>query len=610
MGVVRNLRQVSADDAGIDIAFRADVHAGLSQRQKAIPARWFYDATGSALFEDITALPEYYPTRSETDLLKRHAADKQAWAATVGLRTTNFHIDHDPGGFLHNRLPASIMQIRAEEIQRCVGDVLAAAHLHSHMVGHRIFGAVDPEASVRPCVDALKMFACLYLDAGPLVERRIKGLTALLPIVDPGLARLLKPTDISALIRRNLWFFHFDFGWIDQAVIHTPKATRYDVRIATLSSRIRQAMMTHLEKTGGVGNFVWLGPDARERLLQEAPALRHVVEACPIPTVKGEGPAGEDEGELLMFIIKFEQLIPRLQRYFDLDSMRKSLLDFEPSQESARLLNLLSLQVAKARTETETLEVLASLTSVPWRGFKEKDSALQLILAAYNALSHMMTPGKALSESEDQRHRVLHGKVLEAVRLVGYPSQILHNAQISKIALRDNTALKAAAADPRNPRFEEAWLLMATTDYARHGDVRRLELLEFLGSAGNNGAIARERLVQVKAIDALASLGRAAGATEREAVGKALGRCSQWLTAVRSDADVFSLLLDAHLFLTEQMKGELVVTPESLKTLEGYVERLAAELGTGHPHVVGVSSRWQELKTVGRRTSTNLGSAA
>ncbi len=75
MGVVRNLRQVSADDAGVDIAFRADVHAGLSQEQKAIPARWFYDAVGSALFEDITALPEYYPTRSETDLLTRHAAD-------------------------------------------------------------------------------------------------------------------------------------------------------------------------------------------------------------------------------------------------------------------------------------------------------------------------------------------------------------------------------------------------------------------------------------------------------------------------------------------------------------------------------------------------------
>lgn len=82
MGVVRQLRQISADDAGVDVAFRADVRAGLSQQQKAIPARWFYDATGSALFEDITALPEYYPTRSETDLLTRYAADM---ASAIGL---------------------------------------------------------------------------------------------------------------------------------------------------------------------------------------------------------------------------------------------------------------------------------------------------------------------------------------------------------------------------------------------------------------------------------------------------------------------------------------------------------------------------------------------
>src|SRR3546814_16417261 len=48
MGVVRNLRQVAADDAGVDIAFRADVHAGLAQRQKSIPARGFYDEIGRA----------------------------------------------------------------------------------------------------------------------------------------------------------------------------------------------------------------------------------------------------------------------------------------------------------------------------------------------------------------------------------------------------------------------------------------------------------------------------------------------------------------------------------------------------------------------------------
>ncbi len=43
--------------------------------QKAIPARWFYDRAGSELFEAITVLPEYYPTRVETGLLERHARE-------------------------------------------------------------------------------------------------------------------------------------------------------------------------------------------------------------------------------------------------------------------------------------------------------------------------------------------------------------------------------------------------------------------------------------------------------------------------------------------------------------------------------------------------------
>ncbi len=54
-------------------AFRADVLAGLSRPQKTLPAKYFYDAAGSALFDKITELPEYYPTRTELGILRRHA---------------------------------------------------------------------------------------------------------------------------------------------------------------------------------------------------------------------------------------------------------------------------------------------------------------------------------------------------------------------------------------------------------------------------------------------------------------------------------------------------------------------------------------------------------
>lgn len=75
------LALVDLDEQGVDRAFRADVLAGLRQQPKAVPARWFYDERGSELFEDITRLPEYYPTRAETEILETRGAE---FAALVG----------------------------------------------------------------------------------------------------------------------------------------------------------------------------------------------------------------------------------------------------------------------------------------------------------------------------------------------------------------------------------------------------------------------------------------------------------------------------------------------------------------------------------------------
>jgi len=58
-----------------DPKFRADVIDGLARRPRAIPARWFYDHRGSELFEKITDLPEYYPTRTERALLAEVASE-------------------------------------------------------------------------------------------------------------------------------------------------------------------------------------------------------------------------------------------------------------------------------------------------------------------------------------------------------------------------------------------------------------------------------------------------------------------------------------------------------------------------------------------------------
>ncbi|MGI8526267.1 MAG: L-histidine N(alpha)-methyltransferase [Pseudolabrys sp.] len=59
----------------VDSAFAEDVVAGLKATPKRIPAKYFYDAAGSQLFERITELPEYYPTRCEMKILRDHGAE-------------------------------------------------------------------------------------------------------------------------------------------------------------------------------------------------------------------------------------------------------------------------------------------------------------------------------------------------------------------------------------------------------------------------------------------------------------------------------------------------------------------------------------------------------
>ena len=56
-------------------ALEADVRAGLTATPKTLPPKWFYDARGSVLFDEITRLPEYYPTRCERSVLAARAAD-------------------------------------------------------------------------------------------------------------------------------------------------------------------------------------------------------------------------------------------------------------------------------------------------------------------------------------------------------------------------------------------------------------------------------------------------------------------------------------------------------------------------------------------------------
>ncbi|MEV6376690.1 L-histidine N(alpha)-methyltransferase [Micromonospora musae] len=76
--------EIHLEEQDLARGLREDVRLGLTAGAKWLPPKWFYDARGSELFEEITRLPEYYPTRAERAVLARRAS---AVAALTGAKT-------------------------------------------------------------------------------------------------------------------------------------------------------------------------------------------------------------------------------------------------------------------------------------------------------------------------------------------------------------------------------------------------------------------------------------------------------------------------------------------------------------------------------------------
>ncbi|MEU2067925.1 L-histidine N(alpha)-methyltransferase [Streptomyces anulatus] len=174
-----------------DAALRADVLSGLTRHPKTLPPKWFYDARGSELFEEITRLPEYYPTRAEREIL---AARAEEIAAASGARTvielgsgssekTRHLLDVLPE--LHSYVPVDV----SESALTGAADSLLAEHpdLSVHALIADFTGGLALPGTPRP-----RLVAFLGGTIGNLLpEERAAFLRSVRSLLSPGDALLL-----------------------------------------------------------------------------------------------------------------------------------------------------------------------------------------------------------------------------------------------------------------------------------------------------------------------------------------------------------------------------------------------------------------------------------
>jgi L-histidine N-alpha-methyltransferase len=129
---------LGADD--LEAALEADVVSGLSERPLQLPPKWFYDDLGSRLFDAITALPEYYPTRRETEIL----LDRRAQIARIARVTTLVELGSgtstktrilldalDAGGKLRRFVPVDVSESTLRSASAALSDAYPGLAVHA-----------------------------------------------------------------------------------------------------------------------------------------------------------------------------------------------------------------------------------------------------------------------------------------------------------------------------------------------------------------------------------------------------------------------------------------------------------------------------------------------
>jgi len=135
-------------------ALEADVHAGLSSKRKTLPPKWFYDARGNMLFDEITRLPEYYPFRCEREVLRERAGEIAALSGADTLvelgsgtseKTRVLLVALDAAGTLRRFVPFDV----DETVLLQAGSEIAELHLRWQCMPSSVTSSITCRCSPR-----------------------------------------------------------------------------------------------------------------------------------------------------------------------------------------------------------------------------------------------------------------------------------------------------------------------------------------------------------------------------------------------------------------------------------------------------------------------------
>jgi L-histidine Nalpha-methyltransferase len=257
----------------------ADVRAGLGERPRRLPSRWFYDEEGSRLFDLITELPEYYQTRTETGILRTHAAQIARLTRPEAL------VELGAGSCTKTRLlieacreVGTLRSFTPFDVSETVVH-RTARQLVDEYAGLTVYGMVGDFSSHLGCIPRLgsRLVAFLGSTIGNLeVDERARFLDEVRALLEPGDAFLCgvdlvkhhgdlvaaydDSAGVTAAFNRNVLVVvnrelaaDFDPTAFDHVALYDPRLDRIEMHLRSTRSQrvaIREAAM-HVDFDAG-----------------------------------------------------------------------------------------------------------------------------------------------------------------------------------------------------------------------------------------------------------------------------------------------------------------------------------------------------------------------
>ncbi|MBO0849516.1 MAG: L-histidine N(alpha)-methyltransferase [Pseudonocardia sp.] len=265
------LLDVYLTEADGQAALRSDARAGLTATPKVLPPKWFYDATGSKLYEQITELPEYYPFTAEREILRARAGQIAAASGAEALvelgsgssEKTRLLLDAlGAAGTLHGYLPLDVSETALREA------TAALAREYPALAVHGIVGDFTTHLPRIPA-EGKRLLAFLGGTIGNLLPReRAAFLAAVRDALAPGEQLLLgvglvidpatmvtaydDPSGVTAEFNRNVLRVlnrelgaDFDLDAFDHVALWNAEREWIEMRL-----RARRRMTVHVAELG------------------------------------------------------------------------------------------------------------------------------------------------------------------------------------------------------------------------------------------------------------------------------------------------------------------------------------------------------------------------